>query len=202
MTDDLTKKVSKAIKENVNKSSKLKKKPTNKLMMNINGNGNIQAGGDVSINSKKIERVLPPPRGPEHISDACAYKLSELVKKAVEIDVKTGKEKAKSYQTWWSRLKKRYKVPRYDLIPCISEEDAVSYMQQEIAKLRPKLRRKDNDAWRKEHYTGIWARSKQLGYDKAWVYSLVEEKIGKKIKSLTELGEQDLKRLYIIIMGK
>lgn len=200
--DELTQRVAAALKEHGDKPVQTGKQEVATRSMVIEGNGNIQAGGDVNINTRKIERVPPPPRGPEHITDTQAYKLKELVKKAVDIESKAGKEPSKAFPAWWGKLQKRYKVPRYDLIPCELGDDAVSYMQQEIAKLRPKLRRRDNDAWRKEHYNGIWARTKQLGHDKAWVYGLVEEKIGKKVSSLTALGEQDLKKLYMIIMAR
>lgn len=202
MADELKKKIVDALKEHGQKPRRSRKQTIPAGSMFINGNGNVQAGGDVNINTRKIQRVAAPPTGPEHITKEQAYKLSELVKKACELETKTGKEQAKSRPAWWSKLQNRYRVPSYHFIPCTLGEDAISYMQQEIAKLRPKLRRRDNEAWRKEHYSGIWARAKQLGYDKAWVYGLVEEKIGKKIESLTALGEQDLKKLYTIIMAK
>ena len=199
--NDLKKKLAAALEENSDKPRQTHKKSAASTTMIINGDGNVQVNGNMNINSKKIERVPPPPRGPEHITDLQAYKLMELVKKAVEIESKAGKEPSKAFPAWWSKLKKKYKVPRYDLIPCNLGDEAISYMQQEIAKLRPKLRRRDNEAWRNEHYRGIWSRSKELGHDKPWVYALVEEKIGKKIESLTTLGEQDLKKLYTIVMS-
>lgn len=202
MADELKKQVVAALKEHGDKPRRARKQTIPAGSMVINGDGNIQAGGDVNINTRKIERVPPPPRNAEHITDTQAYKLKELVKKAVDIESKAGKEPSKAFPAWWSKLQKRYKVPRYDLIPCDLGDDAISYMQQEIAKLRPKLRRRDNESWRKEHYSGIWARAKELGKDKSWVYGLVEEKIGKKVESLTTLGEQDLKKLYTIIMAK
>ena len=202
MVVDLKGEVVAALKANADKPQKPRKKPVASTVMVVNGDGNVQVGGDMNINSKKIERMPPSPRGPEHLTDAQAYKLQELVKKAAEIEGKIGKEPAKAFPAWYGKLKKRYKVPRYDLIPCYLGDDAISYMQQEIAKLRPKLRRRDNETWRKEHYRGIWGRVRELGHDKPWVYALVESKMGKKVDSLTILGEQDLRRLYAIIMAK
>lgn len=201
MTKDLKDRVMVALEEYQDKQKKTGRKAIDVVTMTITGNSNVQASGDVNINTRKIERAVIQP-GPEHITEECAFKLSELVKKAVEIECVAGADMAKCFQKWWSKVKRRYRVTSYKMIPSDLSADAILYMQQEVAKLRPKLRRRDNEAWRTEHYKGIWARSKQLGHNKVWVYALVEEKIGKKVESLKALGEQELKKLYTIIMGK
>jgi hypothetical protein len=195
---ELKEKVAKAMRENAEKPSGGKR---HAAAMSITGDHNVQVGGDININHKTVEVMPPAPRGPEHITDAQAFKLQELVAEAVKIDCLAGADRGKAFPRWWGKLKAKYKVPRYDLIPCHLGDEAISFLQQEIAKLFPKVRRRDNATWRKKHYEGIYARSRELGRDKAWVYDLVEQRIGKKVTSLTQLGEQDLDKLYHIIMA-
>lgn len=200
MTDELKRKVAVALKDYEKQRKRTRKKAADPAGMSIVGNGNVQVGGDMHVNSRRIERPVVQP-GPQHITEEQAFKLSELVKKAVEIEGIAGGETDKLFASWWSRLKKRFKVASYRMIPYGRGEEAISYMQQEVAKLRPKLRRRNNEAWRKEHYTAIWSRTRELGYPKSWVYELAERRLCKKVDSLTALGEQDLKKLYTIIMA-
>lgn len=167
--------------------------------MTINGNGNIQAGRDVHINKREVVRPEVKP-GPEHITEEQAFILSELVKEAVERDTASGKkDTGKAFAAWWNKLKKRFKVALYRMLPRDQGDEAISWMKQQVAFLRPKLRRTDNDAWRKTRYATIHACLKALGKDKPWFYDLVYEKLGKKIKSTTELGEQDLDKIAEIL---
>jgi hypothetical protein len=82
-----------------------------------------------------------------------------------------------------------------------SEDGAPLYMKQQIAIMRPKLRRNDNPSWRNEHYAGIYARARQLGISKGEVYAIAFNRLGVQVVSLTKLGEQNLKKLYQIIMA-
>ncbi len=165
------------------------------------GDGNIVAGGNVSINKKEVQRVVVQP-GPQHINEQQAFELKRLVDKAVEIEGISGKTTDGLYQKWYAKLKNQFKVTSYKTIPADLGECAISWMQQQVAMLHPKLRRTDKDAWRKEHYQGIWARSKQLGLSKEDVYKLAEMRITKKpISSLTDLGDRHLKKLYQVIMA-
>lgn len=178
--------------------AKTRKKAAPKPSMSIVGNGNIQAGRDVHVNKRETIRNEVKP-GPEHISEEQAFTLTELVKEAVERDGKSGKEPAKLFASWWNKLKKHFKVASYRMIPREQGDEAVKWMKQQVAILKPKLRRADNDAWRKTHYAVIHAGLKTLGKDKEWFYGLVFEKIGKRITSTTDLGEQDLDKISGII---
>lgn len=181
------------------RSPKAEKEPL--PTMSIVGNSNVQAGRDVNINPRLVSRPVIQP-GPQHITEEQAFKLQELVKKAAEIEATANNKEIKDlFAKWWGKLKKRFKATSYKTILLHDGEVAISWMQQEVAKLRPKLRRTDNDAWRNEHYSSIWARARQRGIDKPAVYGIVNERIGKAVSSLTELGERDLKKLYNIIMA-
>lgn len=177
-------------------STRSRRKPTPTL--SIVGNGNYQAGRDLYINKRETIRTEVTP-GPEHISEEVAFKLSELVKEAVDRESKTGKDKGKLFAAWWNKLKKRYKVTSYKLIPRDQGDDAVAWMSQQVARLLPKLRRTDNSNWRKAQYAKINASLNTLGWDKEKFYALVLLKLDKKIKSTTELGERDLESIAGII---
>lgn len=200
MTDELKDRVVIALDKYRDKQTMTAQRPTS-ISFKIVGNGNVQACGDININARKITRNIIKP-GPEHITEKQAYKLRELVKKAVEIESKAGGEQSRLFRLWWSRIYKRFEVTSYKLIPSIRGEEAISYMQQEVAKLRPKLRRTDNEAWRNDLYAAIWSRTKELKHNKSWVYQFFEKKTGKKIESLTQLGERDLKKLHTLIMSQ
>jgi len=200
MADELKDKVVAALKKH-QATPKRTRKAATATVQSISGNGNIQAGGDINVNTKKVQRTVVQP-GPAQISEQTAFKLSELVKNAVKIECVAGGETAKCFKKWWSKIGRRYKVTSYKMIPREFADDAIAFMQQEVAKLRPKLRRRDNEAWRNSLYKGLWARARQMGMDKPAVYALCAEKIGKTVTSLTALGERDLQKLYGIIISR
>lgn len=201
MADDKKAKIVNLLKET--KTKKARKKSDHKPSLSIVGNGNIQAGGDVNLNKREVIRNSFTP-GPEHITASQAKKLQDLVQKAVELEATAGVhggDQKKLFAKWWKILKDQYNVPNYQRIPLHLGDHAIAWFKQRIATLRPKLRRTDNASWRKEHYTGIYARAKELGMSKGEVYAIVAERLGKQVQSLTKLGEQDLKKLYNIIMA-
>jgi hypothetical protein len=166
------------------------------------GNSNLQVAGDVNLNTKQYLRPKITP-GPEHISPSQGRQLRDLVKKAVEIELISGKQtKEALFAKWYERLRNNFGSTTYSTIKSERGEEAINWMRQEVAKLRPKLRRTDKQAWFKEHYSAIWARAKELGLTKPQVYALASERVvGEAITSLTQLGERNLKKLYNIIMS-
>jgi len=203
--DELKDKVSELLKEvKPIRGMKPRRKAANQepatIAQTINGNGNIQAGGDVYINMKETIRSKFTP-GPEHISAAQARKLQRLVEKAVTIEEAAGGDRQSLFAKWWSILKDQYNVATYREIPAHLGDAAIAWMSQRIAIMRPKLRRNDNDAWRKEHYTAIWARARERGMSKGDVYAIVLDRLDVQVASLTNLGERNLKKLYQIMMA-
>jgi len=179
------------------------KPPTSKgnASQSIVGDNNIQAGRDVKINTKEVVRNVVV-REPGEISDAQAARIKELVDKIVEIQVAAGKSsREKAYGEWHKRLKNRYKVTSYKKLRVEDFDDAVSWFKQQSAMLRPKLRRTNNDAWRKEYYKAIWTRWRSLGYSKEEIYEFAYQRLElkKPIDSLKQLGERNLKKLSDII---
>jgi hypothetical protein len=180
-------------------SRKLRDRPVPTLHQEIKGNGNIQAAGPVIITEKHTTKNVVEP-GPEHISEEQAAHIKELVDKLAETDVLSGRPD--SHGAWYSRLYKKFKVTSYLKLRKEQYEGAVSYLRVEAAKARPKLRRTDNKEWRKRFYSGIWGKAKALGLSRDDVHQLATERLSlkKPLRSLTELGEQNLEKFYGIIM--
>lgn len=196
------------LKDLINESTTPKasenKAPSTGNVIYINGNdmkADQVAGGDIHNHINQKTTVRPKiVRGSEYISSACARKIQKRVETLVKIEVEAGAtNESKLYAKYYAMLKNHFNVPSYLEIPVDQEQYAIDWLQQKKVLLRPKIRRTSNDSWRKEHYTGIWSRSKQLGISKADVYIIVRDRLGKNVVSLKSLGERDLKKLYQII---
>lgn len=199
-TIDRMKGILKLIQPKPKKAAPRKKKEEPIPSQSIVGNGNIQAGRDIFYNKKETIRNEVKP-GPEHITAAQARKIQRLVEKAVTIEETAGGERQALFAKWWGIVKNMYNVPTYREIPAHLGDQAIAWLTQLIAINRPKLRRTDNMSWRKEHYKAIWAKARQMGFSKGDVYAIVLDRIGVNVISLTKLGEQNLKKLYNIIMA-
>ena len=159
------------------------------------------AGRDVHINKRDIRRTTFQP-GPAHISTEQAFRLKQLIEKAVELDVAAGEARRPSYSRWWSILKKQFGVTTYREIPENLGEDAIAWIKQRIAMRRPKLRRSAPIEWRRQYYSAIYARAGELGYSKGELYALARLHLGTQITSLKQLNQKNLKKLYGLLMAQ
>lgn len=159
------------------------------------------AGGDIHNhhNSRPVikNEVI---RGPEFISPAGARKIKGRIDTLVKMDVAAGSTNDKAYAKWWKILKDHFQVTSYYEIRADQEQQALDWLQSMKVLNRPKIRRTNSTMWRNDLYSGIWARQAQSGRSKADVYQLALEKLGKKVVSLKQLGERDLKALNAYIM--
>ena len=169
----------------------------------VKGDNNIVMGCrnnvEININSPAIKRNPPPKPTSEHITNKEAQKIQSLIASIAEKEVLGGMDRGKAHAKWHKVLQKRYEITSYHLVPAHLGASAISWLQQQFAIKKTKLKRNDNG--KNELYKGIWARSRQLGLSKGEVYNIVEAKLGKKVSSLTNLGEQSLKKLYQIIFA-
>ncbi len=166
----------------------------------ISGDSNVVAGRDVNINKRVTVRGVVKP-GPEHITPKQAADLQDLVRKAADHDVAGGMSRAKAMAKWWTVLKRNYGVPTYREIPRELGDEAIAWLKQQVARGRSQLRRTDNPTWRAEHYAAIYARARELGISKGEVYAIAHDRLGKRVTSLKQLGERNLKTLYNVIMA-
>jgi hypothetical protein len=166
----------------------------------IIGHGNYQAGGDINVNKRVVNKVSVKPL-PEYVTPAQKQMIKEKIESLVDIGVSSGGERVSLFPEWWTRLHRKFNVNSYHELNQDQYADVLRWLSQQKAISRPKLRRNDNEKWRNSLYAAIWSRVKnQIGQDKSWVYGLVRDRLGKDISSLSDLGERDLKSLYDIIM--
>ncbi len=167
------------------------KEEVSKTDITVSGHGNIVSGGDVRIDKNIqidqpakviIQKNFTP--GPEHISSQQAKTLKDTIDKLVQKEVAAGNQRGWAYSHWWGRLKNRYNVSTYKEIPAHLGDEAISWLKQQSAIKRSKLRRNDKPTWKNELYTAIWARARQLNLSKGDVYNIVYKKMGKRVSSL------------------
>lgn len=162
----------------------------------VTGNRNVVAGGDVNIATKitKHNEVKPDPGG-RHITEAEAFEIKAAVSNYSNLMKEAGLNPNPA--SVWSRLYKHFKVPTYREIPFGHFEEAISIVQVETAKARPKLRRRNPQAWRNQYYAAIWAAAKNLGMEKADVYDFASQHLAlaTPISTLTDLTQKDLQKL-------
>jgi len=162
----------------------------------------IAAAGNVNIATKHVTRTEFTPDD-RHLSPEQALKIQDLVKELAEMDVAAGKGEAKSFQTWWSYLKNTFKVTTYKEIPRERFDEAVSLLQQAKGMNLPKIRRKDNELWRKQHYRSIFGTAKKgMGWSDEQIHDFASLKLGKAVTSLSEVGERDLAKLARLIRAE
>jgi hypothetical protein len=180
-------------------ASPVEAKPSATIQQTIKGNNNTQVAGDYVENKKVVQKnILQPDH--RHVDEATAFEIKRLVDFLAEIDVLAGRPD--SHSGWYSRLYRRYKVTSYKLIPVECSDDAIQWLRQQVPQQRSKIRRKAPAVWQQQLYKSIWAKAGRLGLEKQEVYDLAFRRLALKapIRSLKELGEQKLKKLYDIII--
>ena len=126
-------------------------------------------------------------------------RIRDLINNIVEKEYIGGMDKRKAYQKWHIQLQKKMGVSSYLLIKKEDFQKAIDFLSKANTLKRSKTRRKDNIYWRSDIYKSIYARAKQLEISKEEILDIVYKRYGKKIKSLKELGEQNLDKLRIYI---
>lgn len=169
----------------------------------VHGDGNVQVGRDYIRTEKHTTRNVIQP-GPEHITDAQAAQIKAMIDDLADIDVSAGRPD--SHGEWYSRLYIYRNFPCRNSYHLIHREDfsaVMAYLRREAAKARPKLRRTNNEEWRKRFTRAIWARAGSLGLSHDAVHQLATERLRlkKPLRSLNELGEQALERFYRMVMN-
>jgi len=162
----------------------------------------IKAEGPFVFTEKHTTRNVIQP-GPEHVTDEQAAQIKAMVDDLAEIDVKAGRPD--SHGGWYKRLYRKF--PCRNSYHLIRREDfpaVMQYLRVEAAKARPRLRRTDNAEWRNRLYRSIWAKARELGLSRDQVHDLATRRLDliRPLRSLTELGEQNLERFYRMILAE
>lgn len=177
------------------------------------GNNNLQIGvnqGTV-IKTEKVTKKNEVIINPEiHITQEQAKRIYDTVNEIVEINEKAGKfktstDKGRFFAQTWISFKNRFNVTSYHLLPKEKFDEALSWLKKQIAyEHRPKLRKANNDEWRKDMYGAIYAKAQnELRMDKPALYAFASEKLKLKLplNSLKELSDTRLKKLYQIMFS-
>ena len=125
-----------------------------------------------------------------------------MIDDLAEIDVAAGR--SDSHGQWYSRLYRKFTCRNsYHLLRREDFPAVVAYLRMEAAKARPKLRRTNNPEWRRRHTIAIWACAGRLGMSHDEVHQLATDRLRlkKPLRSLNELGEQDLERFYRMMIS-
>jgi hypothetical protein len=150
--------------------------------------------GDININQKKTIRPKFV-RESEDISEEQAFEIKRRIEDLAQIDKQAGL--GSTYGAWQNRFKNQFHLTSYKKLQAARFDEGISYLNQMRARSLPKLRRSDNEEWRKRIYRAIWPLARELGFQDAQLYDFAFTELGlkKSITSLKELGEQNLERL-------
>jgi hypothetical protein len=167
------------------------------VSINQRGRNNkaLVAGRDIINTERHVRRVQFTP-DERHITPEQGDRIRDLVEKlATRIAGEDGKP---NFGQTYGRLNKKFKVGTYRELMKEDFDAAVSYLQQQGAINRSRLRRSNPQAYRDSLYAPIWAKSKQLEWEKPVLYAFAKEKLDlkKPIDTLKKLGPIQLKHLY------
>lgn len=168
----------------------------------IYGTGTINSGTINNVTTEKYitktKAVVKP--GDEHIDEAMARKLKDLVDEIVMLESKL-KKNPKGFQAVWATLNRHCGVTTYKLIPKELYEKAESHLRKWIgrltsAKSAPKKLTTD---WRKKKYTFIKTNITKYGLEN-WEKQYLQDKYA--VGSITELSNDQLEKFYHSVSHK
>ncbi|EOF4357771.1 ORF6C domain-containing protein [Pseudomonas aeruginosa] len=136
--------------------------------------------------------------GDQHITEAQAAKLTELVRQIVELETQL-KKAPKSFRSVWAALNAHCGVTRYLLIALDDFPKAEKYLRQWIGRLNSMASAPvaDNETWRKRRYSYIKINTKD---DSDWLAAYLKKTF--KVTSLTELSDEQLDRTYRAVAAR
>ena len=161
-----------------------------KNQQTIIGNNNIQIAGDV-----KTEKVVYKT---EVIYDKDLHITDEQAKIIKDRITKIAQEKSGSpyaYKDAYKSLYNKFGITSYKILPKEKYDEAIEWLNKQIAMNRKGLRKNDPEQWRKDMYKSIHTRANELSIEiHSFATSVLQSK--KPITSLTELSDTRLKKLY------
>ena len=166
----------------------------------VSRDSNMVAGRDVNINKRETVCTVVQP-GPENITPKRAAVLKDLVRMAANRDLASELSHTSAMGKWRTALRRNYDVPSYRRISSDVGYDVSACTKQQVASVRSRLRRIDNPSCRAEYNAAIYARARELRLYKGQVYATVHDRLGKRVTSLKQIGERNLKMLHNIVMA-
>ncbi len=172
-----------------------------KINQKIVGNGNIQISGDFIKTEKIIKKTEVIYDSEYYISDSQAKEIRDRIQK-IALEMSGDKKiKVSPYQAAYKSLYNKFNITKYSLLPKVLYEDAIKWLDKQIAINRPKMKNVDSDQFRKDYYKSIHTKARQ---DNIKIHDFAFEYLNLKhpIESLTELSDADLIKLYNRLFNK
>lgn len=165
----------------------------------ITGNNNVQTvSGNVVYTPKHTVKNTITPR-PTDISEAQLYEIQQQIHELAKIDEEA--DLGNTHGKWTNRFKAVFKLKAVARLPADSFDDAMLWFRETIGRERNKLYGKNSPALKKRLHRTVHAKRELLGMTKPELYELAEQRLGKAISSVTELGVQRLRKLDRILQG-
>jgi hypothetical protein len=165
-----------------------------------NNNSFVMAGRDViQPQHHTVRNVVKPDE--THVSAEQKKTIKDLVDElAIRL---AGEDGNPNYRAAWGRLYDEFKITSYHLLPACDFERALSFLREQKAISRSRLRRRNPQVYRNDFYAKIFSSAKTLGWADEQIYAFAEEKLETApIKSLRKLGPNQLKKVAECISRK
>jgi len=165
------------------------------MKQSITGNNNIQVGGDIKT-EKIIHRTEVVYDKDIHISAEQALDIRDHIQKlASELSGNRN-----GFSLAYNSFYRHFKITSYKTLPKEQFDEAIEWLNKQIAINRNKLKKNNPEQWRKDMYKSIHARANQLGID---IHNLANDVFHpkKQIISLSELSDLRLKKLYQVVFS-
>jgi hypothetical protein len=146
-----------------------------------------------------IKQVVPPPAG--SITSAEQQQIVEWIESLVNATMNKSREEA--FAMWWTRLKKRFRVSKYEHIPSDDFPSVEAWYRQQLAIAKSGQRTKAPDQWKNHRISAIKAAMKSMGKTNAVYYPELSDRLNMKraFESLTKLTKTDLERVYRMVLA-
>ena len=170
--------------------------------MNIVGDGNTQVAGNYQVFNQPpvVKTVLERRDG--SLTPAQCQQVQEWIKELV--DGTAGISVDQAFGSWWSRLKKGFKVEKYESLLSAQMPDVEAWFRQQRAIQTRGLKTKAPNQWCAKRIGAIKAAMKQMNReaDKLEYYREISDRLNMKraFVSLTKLTKTDLDRVYTLVL--
>jgi len=164
----------------------------------IHGDGNIQVGGDAVFTQTHTVRNTVTPR-PTDITEEQHYEIKQQIHELAKIDEEAGL--GNTHGKWTNRFKKAFKLTSTARLEAHRFDAAMQWFRETIGRERNKLYGKNTEALKKRLRKAVHGKRAILGMSKPELYALVEQRLGKPISSVSDLGVQGLRKLDRILQS-
>ena len=177
------------------------------IKQTIKGNNNIQVVHNNApiIHTGELKITTEVVQDPEqHITDSQALQVREKIVESGMILASNGGNKRSLIKKQYGKFYKKFGVTKYELLPKDKFEEAMKWLQKEIAASRKVLKESDPEEWRKAHYKAINARGRQMGMDREalLIYASQILSLSNPLFSLKYLNDDLLQKLYNYMFRK